>query len=90
MKIMLLSVDGFTRKKFTSGSVVEHHKAHLFAKGLSQQKGIDYSNTFSHVAKMNSIRLILSLVANFGWSIHHMDVKSAFLHDDLAEEIYME
>lgn len=39
---------------------------------------------------MNSIRLILSLGSRFGWSIHQMDVKSAFLHGDLAEEIYMD
>lgn len=38
---------------------------------------------------MNSIRLIISLVAHFGWEVHQMDVKSAFLHGDLTEKIYM-
>jgi hypothetical protein len=47
-------------------------------KGFSQQEGIDYTETFSPVAKMNSVRLILSLAARFGWKIHQMDVKSAF------------
>jgi hypothetical protein len=39
---------------------------------------------------MNSVRLILSLAARFGWKIHQMDVKSDFLHGDLSEEIFME
>jgi hypothetical protein len=39
---------------------------------------------------MNFVRFILSLVARFGWKIHHMDVTSAFIHGDLSEEIYME
>jgi hypothetical protein len=59
-------------------------------KGFSQQEGIDYTETFSPVAKMNSVRLILSLAAHFGWKIHQMDVKSDFLHGDLSEEIFME
>jgi hypothetical protein len=39
---------------------------------------------------MNVVQLILSLATHFGWQIHQMDVKSAFLHNDLSEEIYME
>jgi hypothetical protein len=60
------------------------------AKGFSQVEGIDYSETFAPIAKMNSIHLVLSLVASQGWSVYQMDVKSAFLHGDLDEEIYME
>jgi hypothetical protein len=78
------------KTKFTFEGVVEHHKACLVAKGFSQQEGIDYTETFSLVAKMNYVRLILSLVARFGWKIHQMDVKSSFLHGDLSEEIFME
>ena len=59
-------------------------------KGFSHQEGIDYTETFSPVAKMNFVRLILSLAAHFGWLIHQMDAKSAFLHGDLAKEIYIE
>jgi hypothetical protein len=78
------------RTKFSSEGVVERHKAHLVVKGFSQQESIDYTETFAPVAKMNSVRLIISLVARFGWKIHQMDVKSAFLHGDLFEEILME
>ena len=42
------------------------------------------------MAKKDSIRLALSIAAARGWEVHHMDVKNAFLHGDLSEEIYME
>eukprot|EP00253_Pinus_taeda_P014057 PITA_14057 len=76
--------------KYGPDGKVDKHKARLVAKGFSQFEGIDYTKTFSPVAKMNSIFLVLSLVASFKWEVHQMDVKSAFLHGDLHEEIYME
>ena len=69
---------------------MDKHKARLVVKGFSQVEGIEYTETFSQVAKMNSIRLVLSLATSFKWEVHQMDVKSAFLHGDLHEEIYME
>ena len=75
--------------KFMFYSVVECHKAHFIMKVFFQQEGIDYIETFSPVARMNFSRLILSLIAWFGWSIHQMDVKSSFLHGNLVEDIYM-
>ena len=62
---------------------VERLKERLAAKGFSQVKGIDYNETFSSVAKMNSIRLIISLATLHNWEVHQMDVKYAFLHGDL-------
>jgi hypothetical protein len=76
--------------KYASDGSVERHEARLFCKGFSQVKGIDYNETFSSVAKMNSICLVLSLAASHKWEVHQMDVKSAFLHGDLQEQIYME
>ena len=52
--------------------------------------GIDYDETFALVAKMDSICLALAIVVAQGWEVHQMDVKNAFLHRDLPEEIYME
>jgi len=78
------------RTKYASDGNVERNKARLVAKGFSRVEGIDYNETFSPVAKMNSIHLVLSLVASHKWEAHQMDVKSAFLHGDLQEEIYME
>eukprot|EP00253_Pinus_taeda_P006432 PITA_06432 len=78
------------RTKYGPDGKVDKHKARLVAKGFSQVEGIYYTETFSPVAKMNSIRLVLSLAASLKWEVHQMDVKSAFLHGDLHEEIYME
>jgi hypothetical protein len=70
--------------------VLKDTRLELVSKGFSQVEGIDYNETFSPVAKMNSICLVLALVASHKWEVHQMDVKSAFLHGDLQEEIYME
>ena len=59
------------------------HKAILVSKGYSQVHGVDYTETFAPVAKMDSIRLVLALAASKCWEVHHMDVKSAFLHGEL-------
>eukprot|EP00253_Pinus_taeda_P021981 PITA_21981 len=78
------------RTKYGPDGKVDKHKARLVAKGFSQVEAIDYTETFYPIAKMNSIRLALSLAASLKWEVHQMDVKSAFLHGDLHEEIYME
>jgi hypothetical protein len=68
---------------------VENFKARLIAKGYSQVEGVDFSDIFSPVAKLTSIRVLMSLVATFDLDIEQMDVKTSFLHGDLKEEIYM-
>jgi hypothetical protein len=73
------------RTKYASDGSVERHKAQLVSKGFSQVEGIDYNETFSPIAKMNSIHLVLSLVASHKWEVHQMDVKYSFLHGDLQE-----
>ena len=78
----------FQTKIDDDGSNVKH-KAILVAKGYSQFHGVVYTETFAPVAKMDSIRLVLAIVASKGWQVHHMDVKSAFLHGEILEEIYM-
>ena len=79
----------FRTKIAADGSNIKH-KAILVSKVYSQVHGIDYTDTFAPVAKMDSIRLVLAMVASKGWEVHHMDVKSVFLHGELQEEIYMQ
>jgi hypothetical protein len=77
------------KTKYASDGSFERHKARLVAKGFSQVEGIDYNETFSPVAKMNSIYLVLALAASHKWEVHEMDVKFSFLHEYFQEEIYM-
>ena len=65
------------------------YKARLVAKGYAQKEGIDYNEVFSPVVKHSSIRILLTLVAQFNMELVQMDVKTAFLHGDLEEEIYI-
>ena len=79
----------FIKEKYFSSIALSHFEC-LVAKEFSQVEGIDYSEIFAPLTKMNSIHLVLSLAASQGWTIFQMDVKSAFLYGDLHEEIYME
>uniref|UniRef100_A0A2N9GV59 Reverse transcriptase Ty1/copia-type domain-containing protein n=1 Tax=Fagus sylvatica TaxID=28930 RepID=A0A2N9GV59_FAGSY len=64
-------------------------KARLVAKGFIQTYGLDSTETFSLVAKLNFIRIIISLAANLDWPLEQHDVKNTFLHGDLTEIVYM-
>ncbi|KAI3740618.1 hypothetical protein L2E82_31087 [Cichorium intybus] len=79
----------FKLKKDGKGNIVKY-KARLVVKGFQQKEGIDFDEIFSPVVKMMSIRVVLGLVASLDLELEQMDVKTAFLHGDLDEEIYME
>jgi Reverse transcriptase (RNA-dependent DNA polymerase) len=61
----------------------------LVAKEYTQTYEIDYEQTFTPVAKMNTVRILLSVVVNQKWTLHQMDVKNTFLQGMLEEEVYM-
>jgi hypothetical protein len=65
-------------------------KARLVARGFQQRKGIDFHETFAPVVKWSTVRAATCLAASKGWTIHQMDVKTAFLNGELKEKVYME
>ncbi|KAJ7961681.1 Retrovirus-related Pol polyprotein from transposon TNT 1-94 [Quillaja saponaria] len=76
-------------KKNAKGEV-EKYKARLVAKGYAQKQGIDYEEVFAPVARLETIRLLISFAAHKHWKIYQLDVKSAFLHGFLEEEVYVD
>ena len=78
----------FRTKKDAHGEV-ERYKARLVAQGFSQKYGQDYDETFSPVARFESIRMVIALAVQFGLKLHQMDVTTAFLNGELKEDIYM-
>ena len=68
---------------------VQTYKARLVAKGFKQIHGIDYDETFSPVAMVKSIRILLAIAAYYDYEIWQMDVKTAFLNGSLEEDVYM-
>ena len=77
-------------QKHNEKNEVTRHKTRIVAKGFSQIEGIDYTNTFALVTRLESVWTVLSIAASLDWEIYQFDVKTAFLHGDLTEDIYME
>ena len=76
--------------KFNLDGSIVRLKAHLVAKGYAQTYGVDYSDTFSSVTKLTYVHLFISLATSYDWNLHQLNIRNAFLHGDLQEEVYME
>ena len=78
----------FKLKRNANGEVIKH-KARLVEKGYVQKQGVDFEEVFAPVARLDIVRMILAIAANRGWQVHHLDVKTAFLNGELAEDVYV-
>lgn len=78
------------RIKTKENRTIDCFKAQLVAKRFKQFFGIDYEETFSPIIRPTIIRLMVALSLSLNWKIKQLDVKNAFLHDNLKETVYME
>jgi hypothetical protein len=77
------------KKKLRPDDTIDKYKARLVPKGYTQKEGEDFFDTYSLVARLNTIHVLLSLAASHGLLIHQIDIKKTFLNGELEEEIYM-
>lgn len=76
--------------KHGADSSIEKYKVRFVARGFSQKEGIDYDEIFAAIARYTTIRSVVASAASQGWTLHQMDVKSAFLHGFHKEEVFVE
>ena len=76
--------------KRNSDDQVERFRARLVVKGYAQKEGIDFNEIFSPVVRLTTVRVVLAMCATFDLYLEQLDVKTAFLHGKLEEEIYMQ
>lgn len=79
----------FKIKHVANGSI-EKYKAIFIDRGFSQKEGIDYEETFAHIARYTSIRTVIAIAASKRWKMHQMDVKTIFLNGEIEEQVYIE
>lgn len=79
----------YKTKRDENGHITKH-KARLVAKGYVQKQGVDFTEVFAPVARLDTVRMIISLAAQRGWTLLQLDVKSAFLHGTLQEQVFVE
>jgi len=78
------------KTKLNESGQVDKCKARLVAKGYAHEHGIDYDEVFALVARWDTVHMVLALVAHKGWLVFQLDVKSAFLHGELKEVVFIE
>lgn len=84
----IIGVKWVFRTKLNADGSLNEYKDRLVVKGYAQIYGVDYSDTFAPVVRLDTIRLLLAISAQESWNVFQLDDKSAFLNGQLQEEIY--
>ncbi|GAU44417.1 hypothetical protein TSUD_100640 [Trifolium subterraneum] len=84
-----IDVKWLFKLKMKPNGEIAKYKARLVAKGFLQKQGLDFNEVFAPVARLETIRLVVAITSYRGWSMHQLDVKSAFLNGPLDEEVYV-
>nr|GEX56389.1 retrovirus-related Pol polyprotein from transposon TNT 1-94 [Tanacetum cinerariifolium]GEX90320.1 retrovirus-related Pol polyprotein from transposon TNT 1-94 [Tanacetum cinerariifolium] len=87
--IKIIGTNWVYRNKLDKNGVVFHNKARLVAQGYNQQDGIDYDETYTPVARLESIRILLAYACVLDFKLFQIDVKSAFLNGFINEDVYV-
>lgn len=86
----IIGVKWVFKTKYNEHGEIDKHKARLVAKGYAQKFGVDYNEVYAPVARWDTIRMIIAVAAYQNWSIYQLDVKSAFLHGELEETVFID
>nr|GFA85802.1 putative ribonuclease H-like domain-containing protein [Tanacetum cinerariifolium] len=84
-----LSLKWLLKNKHDEENMVIRNKSHLVVRGYRQEEGINFEESFALVARMEAIRIFLAYAAHKGFNVYQMDVKTAFLHGSLKEDVYV-
>ena len=82
-----IRVNWIYKTRLNESGEVDNYKARLIVKGYIQEHGIDYTEVYAHVARMDTVRMIIAFAAQKGWKLYQLYVKSAF---ELKEDIFVE
>jgi hypothetical protein len=85
-----IAVKWIYKLKHLPDGTIAKYKARLVAKGFLQKPGIDFTEVFAPVARLETVRLVVAIANHFQWDFVQLDVKSAFLNGKLEEEVYVE
>ena len=86
----IIGVKWIYKVKLNSDGSFQRNKGRLVAKGYTQLLGINYQESFASVSRLDTIRALIALAAQKGWSLYQLDVKLVFLNGELKEEVYIE